>query len=86
VTHAAPGTCRRCGAQTGHTVQLEVDGQLGAVFAICEQCFEDAQRIIGQDRRKFELLLTNGVRRKRANEIMIAMIDRRARAQWMPGR
>lgn len=68
--------CQHCGEQTEHRVTFDFGEGDPIEAVLCEPCLAEAQRGIEPWHRRFELLLANGVSRERANEILIAMMDK----------
>lgn len=70
--------CMKCGSPTLHVVEVWVNGVKGATLYVCETCHDDGMLGIEPWHRRFKTLLANGVSRKRANEILIGMMNRGA--------
>lgn len=68
--------CIKCGEPTENIIEFSILGSDPANVHVCEACFDSGQRGIEPWHRRFRVLIANGVSRKRANEILIAMMDR----------
>lgn len=68
------GPCIKCG-ESGVEIVIERDDEMVASNFMCDGCFGAAMEDFAVKRRQFEMLLANGVSRKRANEIMIERME-----------
>lgn len=68
--------CRKCGSTETRVVEIVKNDEVVAEGELCDGCFGKALDGAAKLRRQFEMLLANGVSRERANEIMIARIQR----------
>lgn len=68
--------CQKCGTPTDNILILAIDGEDEAMAVLCRTCTDMAHEGFEVWKRRFEMLLANGVSRKRANEILIDMMNR----------
>lgn len=70
-----PGSCRRCGARACPEVELERDGVIVASGHLCELCFAYACATADEHNQVFEAMITAGLSRDRANDLMIERLE-----------
>lgn len=70
------GLCKICKAVTSHKIEFAMDGEVFASGHACPECIAEQTKGLEPWRRRFEMLLANGVSRVRANEILIAQMNR----------
>lgn len=69
-------TCRKCGAEHDHTVEmvigLEAEAEVTIVVdTLCKPCFQSTHEQMRFMKREFEALIARGMSRVEANEYIV---------------
>lgn len=70
------GLCKICNDVTTHKIEVAMNGEVLASGHACSRCISEQTKGLAPWRRRFEMLLANGVSRERANELLIAQMNK----------